>query len=83
MHVCPPFAATNQPNTCIWCGKKIPRARRFTYDHGVLERWKPGGAALAKPDVPVTSGAELFHSDSCATLFGMAFARAGRRIHHG
>lgn len=57
------------PGTCLWCGRKIPRSRRFRYtgqEHSASR--------------PIKDGSELFHSDSCTAQFGARMAGLGRRF---
>lgn len=75
------FAATNEPGTCLWCGEKLRKKRRYQHE------WDDKNQKhLRIPDgyhydgVPGYMGNGYFCTMTCAYRFACASAKHGIRL---
>jgi hypothetical protein len=74
------FGATNEPNTCLWCGRQLYRnstweSVRVETKHGY--RGKTVGTLTERRGF---EGNGFFCTRRCGEAFGIAMAHNGRRL---
>lgn len=70
-----PFSATNEPDTCLWCGRRLRREKEAFDGEG---RWiDPGNRSEYTHEKPGAYGNGYFCTLRCSHQFAVAFARAG------
>ena len=77
------FDATNEKDTCLWCGKKL--VWEYTADYEKAETSRGGHLFVEtnrrrRYDAPGPYGDGFFCTLRCAYQFGAALARGGRRL---
>lgn len=74
------FGYKGEPETCLWCGKKLPRLKLVesvivTTEEGYHSEFKPTGEVRVG-----YRGDQTFCTLTCGYSFGLAFAQHGQRL---
>ena len=76
------FVATNKPDTCIWCGRKLRRPSTVKHGTIVNGKWMPYDEPIREylHDKRGDYGDGLFCGLRCGYQFGEAMGNYGRRL---